>query len=149
MPWRGQWIEAVLHTDRDLLIGDVTLGEVFSAEGLIARAHRPRRPLPKNPSTARITITRMMIARMLMVRSLPRLGRRRWSKRRRARAPIRPRAPGGEPWPRKPGFSLLAYPFQQPGRVNGWCSFLDSLPSCDGPHLGSVMAVDEVVEQGG
>ncbi|HEY8798293.1 MAG TPA: hypothetical protein VIO85_10565, partial [Candidatus Dormibacteraeota bacterium] len=80
MPWRGQWIEAVLHTDRDLLIGDVTLGEVFSAEGLIARAHRRRRPLPKNPSTARITITMMMISRMPMVRSLPRLGRRRWSK---------------------------------------------------------------------
>jgi len=33
MPWRGQWIEAVLHTDRDLLIGDVTLGEVFSGRG--------------------------------------------------------------------------------------------------------------------
>jgi hypothetical protein len=102
MPWRGQWIEAVLHTDRDLLIGDVTLGEVFSAGGANPASSPPQTASPEIPQHgqdhdhddddfenahgAQSTASRMP--------AVEQVGRQ-------ARAPIRPRAPEGEPWPSK------------------------------------------------
>jgi hypothetical protein len=49
MPWLGQWIEAVLHTDRDLLIGDVTLGRSLQRGGANRASSPPQTASPKKP----------------------------------------------------------------------------------------------------